>query len=139
MHSYRVPLWQIEVFRPLVEPHLSQLCCKPWCDWTVGKIFEDAKLDQILLWLVLDRTAIQGVAATQVRLEDSPPTMELKFIVGTHWRLWAHLLEDLVNHAKARGCKTFTFEGRKGWKHRLPEFSVVGSADNGLLLFEKVI
>lgn len=139
MWSYRVPLSQIDTFRPLIEPKLSQLCLKPWCDWTVGKIIEDAKFDQILLWLALDGLAIRGVAATQVRLEDSPPTMELKFITGERWHMWAHLLEDLINHARARGCDRIIFEGRKGWARRLPDFDITGKAENGLNNYERRI
>ncbi|WP_319568264.1 hypothetical protein [Cohaesibacter marisflavi] len=141
MHPYRVPLRLIDAYRPKMEPYLDLYCSKPFCGgWTAGKIIKDAKRNQILLWMVFDYDAnVLGVAATQVRLEDTPPQIQIKMLAGTNWQAWRHLLDDVIHHGQARGCKKLTFEGRKGWKRRLPEFSVVGSTDNDQLIYEKVI
>ena len=141
MQAYRVPLGLIEHYRPQMEPWLKLYCSKPFSgDWTAGKIIEDAKFDQILLWLVFDEEEnVLGVAATQVRLEDSPPQIQIKMLVGRDWSIWRHLLQDVIHHGQARGCRKLTFEGRKGWKRLLPQFSVVGQTGDGQLIYEKVI
>ncbi|WP_319499337.1 hypothetical protein [uncultured Cohaesibacter sp.] len=141
MRSYRVPLGLIEHYRPQIEPFLKLYCSKPFSGgWTAGKIIEDAKFDQILLWLVLDEVGtVLGVAATQVRLEDSPSRIRICMLAGRDWGGWRHLLRDVIHHGQARGCKKLTFEGRKGWKRLLPEFSVVGQTGSGHLIYERAI
>lgn len=141
MHSYRVPLGLVDAYRLKMEPYLDLYCSKHFSgDWTTEGIIEDAKHNQILLWMVFDYDAnVFGVAATQVRLEDSPPQIQIKMLAGRNWFAWRHLLDDVIHHGQARGCKKLTFEGRKGWKRMLPEFSVVGSTDNDQLIYEKVI
>jgi hypothetical protein len=78
-----------------------------------------------LLWLAWDGTQVVAAAATELAECDGSLVCTLTACGGRNPTGWIPLLRQIEVYAKAEGCRSLRFFGRRGWLRLLPRYRQV--------------
>ncbi len=109
-----VPYAMVPQMWPQCEPHLSAAIARSK-GWTMRNVVDELRTKEALLWAVVDGTAVIGAAVTEIYGR----TAYVALVGGERWREWRYELNKVERWARAAGCTSLEFDGRKGWTRLL--------------------
>jgi len=88
----------------------------------------DVLSGRALLWVVHSGGAsVDCAAVTQIQKTQSGTACMILTCGGAGAKRWIPLLREIEEYARAEGCGSVRFIGRKGWKRICPEYREIGA------------
>ena len=124
------------------------MCCPPWMAvdlWPHVRSLAAAALDRTdmghlsdldtdvlsgraLLWIVNSEDAkIDCAAVTQIQKTQTGKVCMILTCGGSGAKRWISLIKGIEDYARACGCNSVRFMGRRGWKRICPEYREIGA------------
>ncbi len=74
-------------------------------------------------WAALDSQVIVAVVVTQIVGQPSGQSaLAILQCAGSYMRSWIHLIDEIEEYARGRGCSRVQIEGRRGWGRVLRDY-----------------
>ena len=93
--------------------------------YEVNDVLDCILKDELVLWVVLDTTDDEVVAAITTRLIEYPQgnAMAMDWIGGTRMKEWLFMAQESISrYARDHKCKYLEGYGRKGWNRWLRKY-----------------
>ena len=93
--------------------------------YEVNDVLDCILKDELVLWVVLDTTDDEVVAAITTRLIEYPQgnAMAMDWIGGTRMKEWLSMAQESISrYARDHKCKYLEGYGRKGWNRWLRKY-----------------
>lgn len=88
-------------------------------------VFADLKARHSLLWTIWDQEQREILAALTTKLIMTPRGLVCRITScgGNELVRWYSVISGIESYAKAEGCRSVRFEGRRGWKAFFPDYA----------------
>ncbi len=109
-------------------PHVRPMVCAAYDRTDLGLASDldtDVLSGRALLWIVASER-IECALVTRLEITQHSKVCFICALGGAGAKSWLHLIEELETYAKAEGCNSIRWMGRRGWKRKLPKYREVG-------------
>lgn len=88
--------------------------------YTMDDIYRYIVSQDMQLWLIIDHERLVAVFVTEIVCYPQMKVLACPFVAGHDAKDWIHLISEVEEFAKSKGCSEVEPPGRKGWRKLLP-------------------